>query len=99
MTRCTECQTEWTFKQKSGMYKSLSSSKECPYCGTDQYVSLKSKRQGSMLNFLVIIAIIGPVFFNVPLTWHIIIAVAVIVIVLLLQISVIKLSSKEEFPV
>lgn len=98
MTRCTECQTEWTFKQKSRMYKTLSSAKECPYCGADQYVSLKSKNQGSILNFLIIIAIIAPVFFNIPLLWHVIIAVAVIAIVLTLQISLIKLSSKEEFP-
>jgi|SRR5690625_462753 len=98
MTRCTECQTEWTFKEKAKMYKTLSSSKECPYCGEKQFVSLKSKRQGSMLNFLIIVALIVPVFFNMPLLPHIILAAVVLITVLYLQVYLIKLAAREEFP-
>lgn len=43
MTYCTECQTEWTFKDKAEMYKTLDTSKKCPYCREIQYVSFKSK--------------------------------------------------------
>lgn len=99
MARCTECQTEWTFKDKAGMYRTLSSSKECPYCGEKQFVNLRSKQQGSMLNFLIIIAMFVPVFFNIPIIPHIILVLVVIGIVLYLQVALIKLSSKEEFPV
>lgn len=99
MSSCTECQTEWTFKEKAKMYKSLSASKECPYCGEKQFVSLKSKRQGSMLNFLLIFALIVPVFFNIPLVPHIILATVVLIIVLYLQIYLIKLAGREEFPI
>lgn len=99
MTYCTECQTEWTFKDKAEMYKTLDTSRKCPYCGEIQYVSLKSKRQGSILTFLFIFAMFIPAFFNTHIITHIILALAVLVFVLYLQVALIKLSGKEEFPI
>ncbi|CAD2081345.1 TIGR04104 family putative zinc finger protein [Jeotgalicoccus coquinae] len=99
MARCTECHTEWTFKDKAKIFKTLDGSTKCPYCGKKQYISLKSKRQGSMLSMIVILAMFVPVFFDTPLMVHITIALIAIVVVLLLQLSIIKLSGKEEFPI
>lgn len=99
MARCTKCQTEWTFKDKVKTFTNLDGSAKCPNCGEKQYISLKSKRQGSMLSMIVILAMFVPVFFNTPLMVHIIIALFAVVTVLLLQVSIIKLSGKEEFPI
>ena len=97
MTQCTECHTEWTFRDKAGIYKTLHSSKECPYCGAVQFVSLKSKRQGSMLSFLIILVILMPITFNMPILLHIISVLSVIAVVVYLQVMLIRLSGKEEF--
>lgn len=99
MARCTECQTEWTFKDKARTLTNLDGSAKCPNCGEKQYISLKSKRQASMLSMIVILAMFVPVFFNTPIVTHITIGVIAAVIVLLLQVSLIKLSGKEEFPI
>lgn len=99
MARCTKCQTEWTFKDKVRTLKTLDGSAECPYCGEKQHISLKSKRQGSMLSMIVILAMFVPVFFDTPIMIHIAIGLTAAVIVLLLQVSLIKLSRKEEFPI
>lgn len=99
MAQCTECHTEWTFKDKAGIYKTLHASKECPYCGAEQFVSLKSKKQGSMLNFVIILAIMMPVFFNTPIIPHIVLALAVITVVMYLQVTMTRLAGKEEFPI
>ena len=99
MARCTECQTEWTFKDKARTLTNLDGSAKCPNCGEKQYISLKSKRQGSMLSMVVILAMFIPVFFDTPILVHISIAVIAIIVVLLLQVSLIKLSGKEEFPI
>ncbi|MGO1922481.1 MAG: TIGR04104 family putative zinc finger protein [Jeotgalicoccus sp.] len=99
MARCTNCQTEWTFKDKVKTFTNLDASAKCPNCGEKQYISLKSKRQGSMLSMVVILAMFIPVFFDTPILVHISIAVIVIIVVLLLQVSLIKLSGKEEFPI
>ena len=99
MARCTECQTEWTFKDKAGIYKRVHATRDCPYCGAQQFVSLKSKKQGSVLNFLIIFAMFIPIFFNIPIIPHIIFALAVIAVVMYLQVVLIKLSDKEEFPI
>lgn len=99
MAQCTECQTEWTFKDKAGMYKRLHATRDCPYCGEEQFVSLKSKKQSSMLNFLIIFAMFIPLFFNTSIIPHIIFALVVIAVVMYLQVVLIKLSSKEEFPI
>lgn len=99
MARCTKCQTEWTFKDKAKTLKTLDGSAKCPYCGEKQHISLKSKRQGSMLSMLVILAMFIPVFFNTPIAIHITIGVIAVIIVMLLQISLITLSGKEEFPI
>lgn len=97
MAQCTECHTEWTFREKAGIYKTLHSRKECPYCGSEQFVSLKSKRLGSMFSFVIIFAMFIPVFFNAPIIPHIIFIIAVIATVMYLQIILIKLAGKEEF--
>ncbi len=99
MARCTECQTEWTFKDKARTLTNLDGSAKCPNCGEKQYISLKSKRQGSMLSMIVIFAMFIPIFFDTPVTIHITIALVAVVVVLLLQVSLIKLSGKEEFPI
>ncbi|WP_213810672.1 TIGR04104 family putative zinc finger protein [Jeotgalicoccus sp. WY2] len=99
MARCTKCQTEWTFKDKVRTFTNLDGSAKCPNCGEKQYLSLKSKRQGSMLSMIVILAMFVPGFFDTPLMVHIIIGLIAVVIVLLLQVSLIKLSGKEEFPI
>ncbi|HBV24096.1 MAG TPA: hypothetical protein DEB42_10000 [Jeotgalicoccus sp.] len=99
LTRCTKCQTQWTFKDKIRMFTNLDGSAKCPNCGEKQYISLKSKRQASMLSMIVILAMFVPVFFNTPIVTHITIGVIAAVIVLLLQVSLIKLSGKEEFPI
>lgn len=99
MARCTECQTEWTFKDKARMYKTLHSTRDCPYCGTQQFVTLKSKRQGSMLTFLIIFAMFIPIFFNIPIILHIILVLTILAVVMYLQVVLIKLSSKEDFPI
>lgn len=99
MARCTECQTEWTFKDKTRTSTNLDGSAKCPNCGKKQYISLKSKRQESMLSMIVIFAMFIPIFFDTPVTIHITIALVAVVVVLLLQVSLIKLSSKEEFPI
>lgn len=97
--RCTKCQTEWTFKDKVRTFTNLDGSAKCPNCGEKQYLSLKSKRQGAMLSMIVILAMFVPAFFDTPLMVHIIIGLTAVVIVLLLQVSLIKLSGKEEFPI
>lgn len=99
MTRCTKCQTQWTFKDKIRMFTNLDGFAKCPNCGEKQYISLKSKRQASMLSMIVILAMFVPGFFDTPLMVHIIIGLIAVVIVLLLQVSLIKLSGKEEFPI
>lgn len=48
---------------------------------------------------IVILAMFVPAFFDTPLMVHIIIGLTAVVIVLLLQVSLIKLSGKEEFPI
>lgn len=98
MARCTKCQTEWTFKDKVKTFTNLDGSAKCPNCTEKQYISLKSKRQGSLLSMIVILAMFVPVFFDTPIMLHIIIALVAIVTVLLLQVSIIKLSGKAEFP-
>ena len=65
MAHCTKCQTEWTFKDKQRTVKNLDGSAKCPYCGEKQYISLKTKRQGSMLSIIIILAIFIPVFFDI----------------------------------
>lgn len=98
MAHCTKCQTEWTFKDKLRTVKNLDGSAKCPYCGEKQYISLKTKRQGSMLSMIIILAIFIPVFFDIPLMVHILIGAASIIAVLIPQVAIIQLSGKEEFP-
>lgn len=52
-----------------------------------------------MLSMIVIFAMFIPIFFDTPVTIHITIALVAVVVVLLLQVSLIKLSGKEEFPI
>lgn len=99
MARCTKCQMECTFKDKARTLKTLDGSAKCPYCGEKQHISLKSKRQGSMLSMVVPLAMFVPIFFDTPIMIHIAIGLIAVVIVILLQISLIELSRKEEFPI
>lgn len=48
---------------------------------------------------IVILAMFALIFFDTSLIIHIIIALMTIVTVLLLQVSIIKLSGQEEFPI
>lgn len=47
---------------------------------------------------IIILAIFIPVFFDIPLMVHILIGAASIIAVLILQVAIIQLSGKEEFP-
>lgn len=52
-----------------------------------------------MFSFVIIFAMFIPVFFNAPIIPHIIFIIAVIATVMYLQIILIKLAGKEEFPI
>lgn len=101
MARCTECQTEWTFKDKVKMFKGLSKSTECPYCGEEQFINIKAQRQMGLANMIIPLAMFIPFLIplDVPISIHIPFIIIVIAAVVVLNISLIKLSRKEEFPI
>ncbi|AKG72853.1 hypothetical protein [Salinicoccus halodurans] len=39
MAKCTNCGSEWTFKDKMKKSAAFSQAMSCPYCGADQFFS------------------------------------------------------------
>lgn len=99
MANCTKCQTEWTFKDKTRTLKGLSREITCPYCGAEQFINLKSKKQMGLSNMIVPVTMLLPIPFNMPLSIHIPLIIIGIITVIILNINLVKLSNKEEFPI
>lgn len=99
MARCTECQTEWTFKDKARTFKSLSGEMKCPYCGKEQFINKKTQKQTGLANMIIPVTMLLPIPFDVPLSIHLPLIVLGIIAVIVLNISLIKLSGKKEYPI
>ncbi len=99
MARCTKCQTEWTFKDKAKTFKGLSRETTCPYCGEEQFINLKAKKQIGFANMIIPVTMLLPIPFNMPLSLHIPLIIIGIITAIILNIHLVKLSNKEEFPI
>lgn len=97
MARCTKCQTEWTFKDKAGVFKGLSASVKCPYCGAEQFLSLKAQKQTGLVNMIIPVTMLLPLPFGLPLPLHITLIGLGIIAVVILNITLVKLSGKKEY--
>ena len=53
MTRCTNCGTQWTFKEKLRKSFSLDRGMPCPHCGEAQYLTNSYRKKSSLITDLV----------------------------------------------
>ncbi|WP_017547521.1 TIGR04104 family putative zinc finger protein [Salinicoccus carnicancri] len=98
MATCTNCETEWTFKDKAKKSASFSPAMPCPYCGADQFVSPSYRERSVSTTFIMTFVFFIPLFFNVPWQIHIPLAALTFITILIFQVSLLELHSREEYP-
>lgn len=80
MTRCANCNTEWTAQTKIKGSMTLDRYITCPSCGNKQYITKRYSRNTGILRFITLAVILMmPVFLDVNFT-----AVAVVGVILML---------------
>ncbi|CEA03890.1 hypothetical protein BN1048_02245 [Jeotgalicoccus saudimassiliensis] len=99
MTSCTKCQTEWSFKNKAVTLKRITGELKCPYCGEEQFLSKKAQLQMGVSNMIIPATMLLPLPFDIPLPIHLPIILLGIAAVIILNIGLVKLSDKREYPV
>ena len=96
MTRCTNCGTRWTFKEKLRKSFSFDRGMPCPQCGEAQYLTWRYRKKSSVITFLMILLFSLPGFFNA--SWSVFLAVFTITFAtgLFLQIHTFELTDKDD---
>lgn len=62
MPECTNCGKQWSWKETLKSSFSLDPAMRCPYCGNKQYVTLKSRKRMLILNLLIPLPVLLPLF-------------------------------------
>ncbi|MDB0580086.1 TIGR04104 family putative zinc finger protein [Salinicoccus roseus] len=96
MTRCTNCGTQWIFKEKLRKSFSLDRGMPCPHCGEAQYLTWRYRKKSILITFLMILLFFLPSFFNA--SWSIFLAIFTITLAagLFLQIHTFELIDKDD---
>ncbi|MBM7553486.1 TIGR04104 family putative zinc finger protein [Thalassobacillus pellis] len=55
MPVCDSCKQEWSWKETMSGSLMWKSKAKCPYCGEEQYMTAKSKRQSSMMSLIPVV--------------------------------------------
>lgn len=98
MAKCTNCGSEWTFKDKMKKSAAFSQAMSCPYCGADQFFSPESRKRSVWITFTMILAFFIPTFFDTPWQVHIPIIIIALILSITFQIHAVELHDKEEYP-
>ncbi|WP_367281336.1 TIGR04104 family putative zinc finger protein [Planococcus shenhongbingii] len=94
--KCTNCKSQWSWKQTIRKTFTLKSKLDCPVCGKSQYISGKSRKKLGALNLVILL----PLFFNVYMSTNPLLVITAIFTLFFITLVFIpfltKLSDKEE---
>ncbi|SHN07017.1 TIGR04104 family putative zinc finger protein [Gracilibacillus kekensis] len=96
MPRCEHCQKQWTFKQSIKKSFTLVAGMSCPYCETDQYLTMKARKKTSMLNFLPAPSMLLPSIFGLSIYASLLFFLSALTITIVLYPKLMELTSHEE---
>ncbi|RPF53891.1 TIGR04104 family putative zinc finger protein [Aquisalibacillus elongatus] len=64
MPKCQNCDQQWSYKQTVKKSFTLDTGMPCPYCERKQYPTAKTRKKASLLNFVPLLSLLLPVFWN-----------------------------------
>ncbi|MCH4825401.1 TIGR04104 family putative zinc finger protein [Planococcus halocryophilus] len=97
MPTCENCGQKWPWKKIVSNTFKLTNKANCPYCGTTQYIVVKSKPATAILNFLpaFLIITVGMIF-DISVPQVLMFAVVLVIIFLIIYPFTFNLSSDEK---
>lgn len=96
MTRCTNCSTRWTFKEKLRKSFSFDRGMPCPHCGEAQYLTNSYRKKSSLITFLMLLLFFLPTFFNASWQAHASVLIPTLIVGIFLQIHTFELTDKDD---
>ncbi|WP_010530281.1 TIGR04104 family putative zinc finger protein [Lentibacillus jeotgali] len=66
MPTCQNCHEQWSWAQTVKVMFTLDVRLTCPYCGQKQHLTTKARKQSSILNFVVPVALFLALMLEVP---------------------------------
>ncbi|RSL30702.1 hypothetical protein D7Z54_24710 [Salibacterium salarium] len=67
MPTCQNCGKTWSWRQTCKKSFTLKSEMKCPRCEEKQYLTAKSRKKSSALNFTPLFALLLPPLFNISI--------------------------------
>lgn len=97
MPTCQKCNEKWTWKQtiKKATF-TFSGGMTCPYCNEKQYVTMASRKKGSIYAIFPLFAFLLNVFFDISLGIAIVLAVTFALVIIAINPMLVELSNEEE---
>ncbi|WP_373446095.1 TIGR04104 family putative zinc finger protein [Salinicoccus bachuensis] len=96
MTRCTNCGTRWTFKDKLRKSFSFDRGMSCPHCGEAQYLTWRYRKKSSLTTFLMLLLFFLPSFFNAPWQVHVSVLIPTLSAGILFQVHTFELTDNDD---
>ncbi|WP_088006932.1 TIGR04104 family putative zinc finger protein [Indiicoccus explosivorum] len=67
MPKCTNCHHRWTWKETLKSSFTLDTGMECPYCGSKQYLTRKSRKRITGFGLIGLLPLVLTAFFDFSL--------------------------------
>ncbi|RPJ94209.1 hypothetical protein CW357_16685 [Rummeliibacillus sp. TYF005] len=96
MATCKHCGHKWGWKETIAQLFSFKRKLKCTNCHTNQYISVKSRNQLSIVGILISLIFVPLISFGVPLRYIITSEILIYVFYIGLIPFLIKLSDQEE---
>lgn len=96
MPVCKKCGKQWTWGQTLKKMFTVSVSMNCPYCGSTQYMTARSRKRSSLFAFVAPVVMFITVFFDLNLWQALILCLGAAGLLLALGPFAVELGNEEE---
>lgn len=96
MPVCKKCGKQWTWGQTLKKMFTVSVSMNCPYCGSTQYMTARSRKRSSLFAFVAPVVMFITVFFDLNLWQALILFLGAAGLLLALGPFAVELGNEEE---
>lgn len=98
MTKCTNCGSKWTTKEKIKQTTTFAQAMICPYCGAEQFLSRNYRKKSGLINMAAVLTFFIPAFLGAPWQAYVSVLALSTTINIILQLHTLELTNKEEYP-
>ncbi|MCD8510030.1 MAG: hypothetical protein LRY73_09285 [Bacillus sp. (in: Bacteria)] len=95
---CQTCKQTWTWWQTVNSGFTLDTALECPICGSNQYLTIKTRKRIFWYTLPVYFLIPISISLNIPFAWGIVMAVSYGAFIIVLSPLYVELTDEEQMP-